>query len=87
MKALEGTFNQEKALLIGAFSVIVQLRRLFVCSSNADMTWLEKLEKLMQPWNILPISRTEQLATPSQNISSMSGGISVSMFSADNYNI
>ena len=86
MTGLVGAFNQEKAL-VGAFSVIVQLRRLIVCSSVADMTWLEKLEKLMQPWNILPISRTEQLATPSQNISSMSGGISVSMFSADNYNI
>ena len=28
MKALVGAFNQEKALLVGAFSVIVQLHRL-----------------------------------------------------------
>ena len=33
MKALVGTFNQEKAL-VGAFFVIVQLRRLIVCSSS-----------------------------------------------------
>ena len=86
MKVLVCAFNQEKALL-GAFSMIVQLHRLIVCSTTVDLTWLEKLEKLMQPWNIFPISLTEQLATPSQNISSMSGGISVSMFSAYNSNI
>ena len=86
MKALVGAFNQEKAL-VGAFSVIVLLRQLIVCSTIVDLTWLEKLEKLMQPWNIFPISPTEQLATPSQNISSMSGGISVSMFSANNSKI
>ena len=43
MKALVATFNQEKALvvtfnqeeaLVGAFSVIVKLCRLIVCSSN-----------------------------------------------------
>ena len=35
MKALEGTFNQEKAL-VGALSMIVKLQysRSFVCSSN-----------------------------------------------------
>ena len=33
MKALVGTFNQEKAL-VGAFSVIVQLRRLIANSSS-----------------------------------------------------
>ena len=32
MKALVGAFNQEKAL-VGAFSVIVQLHRLIVCST------------------------------------------------------
>ena len=86
VKLLVGAFNQEKAL-VGAFSVIVQLRQLIVCSTIVDLTWLEKLEKLMQPWNIFPISPTKQLATPSQNISSMSGGISVSMFSANNSKI
>ena len=35
MKALVGAFNQEKAL-VGAFSVIVQLHRLIVYSSNVD---------------------------------------------------
>ena len=34
VKELEGAFNQEKAL--GAFSVIVQLRRLIVYSSNCN---------------------------------------------------
>ena len=34
MKALVGALNQEKAIL-GAFSVIVQLRRLIVCSSSS----------------------------------------------------
>ena len=33
MKALVGAFNQEKAL-VGAFSVIVQLCLLFVCSTS-----------------------------------------------------
>ena len=33
MKVLVGAFNQEKALL-GAFSVIVQLHRLIVCSTS-----------------------------------------------------
>ena len=33
VKAVVAAFNQEKAL-VGAFSVIVQLRRLFVCSTN-----------------------------------------------------
>ena len=33
MKALEGAFNQEKAL-VGAFSVIVKYLRIFVWSSN-----------------------------------------------------
>ena len=33
MKALVGAFNQEKAL-VGAFSAIVQLRRLIVCNTN-----------------------------------------------------
>ena len=37
MKALIGTFNQEKAL-IGAFSVIVQLHRLIVYSTNRHVT-------------------------------------------------
>ena len=32
---LVGAFNQEKTL-VGAFSVIVKLRRWFVCSSNKD---------------------------------------------------
>ena len=36
MKALVGAFNQEKAL-VGAFSVIVELRRLIVNSSNQDL--------------------------------------------------
>ena len=35
MKALAGTFNQEKAL-VGAFSVIVQLHRLIVYSTNEE---------------------------------------------------
>ena len=35
VKALVGFFNQEKAL-VGAFTVIVQLRRLIVCSSNRE---------------------------------------------------
>ena len=35
MKALVGAFNQEKAL-VGAFSVIVQFRRLIFCSANLD---------------------------------------------------
>ena len=33
VKALVGTFNQEKAL-VGAFSVIVKLRRSIVCSTS-----------------------------------------------------
>ena len=39
MKALLGTFNQERAL-VGAFSVIVQLRRahLIFCSTNVLAT-------------------------------------------------
>ena len=37
MKALVGTFNQEKAL-VGALSVIVKLYRLIVCSTMPD--WL-----------------------------------------------
>ena len=37
MKALVGTINQEKAL-VGAFSVIVQLLRLIVCSTT--LLWL-----------------------------------------------
>ena len=36
VKALEGAFNQEKTLA-GAFSVIVQLSRLIICSTNYDM--------------------------------------------------
>ena len=32
VKALVGTFNQDKAL-VGAFSVIIQLRRLIICNS------------------------------------------------------
>ena len=35
MKGLVGALNQEKAL-VGAFSLIVQLRRLIVCSTNHD---------------------------------------------------
>ena len=35
MKAVEGTFNQEKAL-VGDFSVIVQLHRLIVYSTRCD---------------------------------------------------
>ena len=35
VKAVLGDFNQEKAL-VGAFSVIVQLRRLIVCSTNLN---------------------------------------------------
>ena len=35
VKALVGAFNQEKAL-VGAFSVIVQLRRLIVYSTSTD---------------------------------------------------
>ena len=35
MKAVVGAFNQEKAL-VGAFSVIVQLRRLIVYSTTTD---------------------------------------------------
>ena len=37
MKALVGAFNQEKAL-VGAFSVIVQLHRLIVYSTNRHVT-------------------------------------------------
>ena len=37
MKAVVATFNQEKALE-GAFSVIVQLRRLIVCSTTTTFT-------------------------------------------------
>ena len=33
LEAVVGTFNQEKAL-VGAFSVIIQLHRLIVCSTN-----------------------------------------------------
>ena len=36
MKVLVGAFNQERAL-DGAFSVIVQLRRLIICSTNSDV--------------------------------------------------
>ena len=35
VKVVEAAFNQEKAL-VGAFSVIVQLRRLIVCSTRPD---------------------------------------------------
>ena len=35
VKALVGAFNQEKAL-VGAFSVIVQLHRLIVYSTNEE---------------------------------------------------
>ena len=35
MKVIVGTFNQEKAL-VGAFSVIIQLLRLIVCSTTLD---------------------------------------------------
>ena len=35
VKALVGTFNQEKALVV-AISVIVQLRRLIVCSTTCN---------------------------------------------------
>ena len=35
VKALVGAFNQEKAL-VGAFSVIIKLRRLIVCSSTGE---------------------------------------------------
>ena len=35
MKAVVAAFNQEKAL-VGAISVIVQLHRLIVCSTNPD---------------------------------------------------
>ena len=35
MKALVGAFNQEKAL-VGAFSVIIQLHRLIVYSTNSE---------------------------------------------------
>ena len=35
VKAVVAAFNQEKAL-VGAFSVIVQLHRLIVCSTNQD---------------------------------------------------
>ena len=37
MKVVVATFNQEKALE-GAFSVIVQLRRLIVCSTTTTFT-------------------------------------------------
>ena len=46
MKALVGAFNQEKAL-VGAFSVIVQLHRLIVCSTNIN---------LVQPHNVIKIT-------------------------------
>ena len=36
MKAVVAAFNQEKALLVGAFSVIVQLHRLIVYSTNTN---------------------------------------------------
>ena len=36
MKAVVATFNQEKAL-VGAFSVIVQLHRLIIYSTNAHI--------------------------------------------------
>ena len=35
MKAVVAAFNQEKAI-VGAFSVIVQLHRLIVCSTSRD---------------------------------------------------
>ena len=37
MKVLVGTFDQEKVLVLGAFSVIVQLRRLIVCSTSKEI--------------------------------------------------
>ena len=37
MKAVVAVFNQEKAL-VGAFSVIVHLRRLIVCSTTTTFT-------------------------------------------------
>ena len=36
MKALESAFNQEK-VLVGAFSMIIQLRRLIVCTTTKDI--------------------------------------------------
>ena len=47
MKALVGAFNQEKALL-GAFFVIVQLRRLIVCSTSAVCC----VSELRRPWAV-----------------------------------
>ena len=43
MKALEGTFNQEKALVGGAFIMIIQLQssRMFVSSSNLGAETVE----------------------------------------------
>ena len=37
VKALVGTFNQEKALVLGAFSVILKSSRTFVTSSTAHL--------------------------------------------------
>ena len=37
VKVLVGAFNQEKVLVLGAFSVIVQLRRLIVCSTSKEI--------------------------------------------------
>ena len=42
MKAVVAAFNQEKAL-VGAFSVIVQLRRLIVYSTSQDPATKERL--------------------------------------------
>ena len=40
MKALVGTFNQEKAL-VGAFSVIVQLHRWITVRGRLVVAWLQ----------------------------------------------
>ena len=54
MKALVGTFNQEKALaLVWAFSVIVKSSRTFVCSSSKNSGCVPGTGSLHWHWSLL----------------------------------
>ena len=56
MKSVVAVFNQEKAL-VGAFSVIVQLRRLIVCSTS-DCTGGKRGEVVMDDANVSNVAHS-----------------------------
>ena len=67
MWKLVAAFNQEKAL-VGAFSVIVQLRRLIVCSTNGDLSGDDHDQ--WPGWSVANQDRSLLLSPPQQQTES-----------------